>query len=183
MVFNLAEVTPNIRRQAKAINFGIIYGISAFGLAKDIGCSVAEASVIIKNYFASFPRVKEYLDECIEFAKTNGFAVTMFGRRRYIKELYSNNNNVVAFATRAAMNMPMQGSSADIIKKAMIEIDNEFTDRNLKSKMVLQIHDELVFDCTGGEVETVKEIIKRKMEGVIKLSVPLTVDITADRTL
>jgi DNA polymerase-1 len=183
MVFGVAEVSSNIRRKAKAINFGIIYGISAFGLAKDIGCGVAEASKIISNYFANFPQVKQYLDDCIEFAKTNGFVATMFGRRRYIKELYSNNNNVVAFATRAAMNMPMQGSSADIIKKAMIEIDREFTAKHLESKMVLQIHDELVFDCVPDETDTVQKIIKDKMETVVKLCVPLTVDITVGETL
>lgn len=182
-VFGVNEVTPNMRRKAKAINFGIIYGISAFGLSKDIGCGVAEAGNIINNYFATFPKVKEYLDGCIEFAKQNGFVATMFGRRRYIKELYSNNNNVVAFATRASMNMPMQGSSADIIKKAMIDIDAELTGRKLQSKMILQIHDELVFDCVGDEVDIMAEIVKRRMESVIKLSVPLTVDVTVGETL
>ena len=182
-VFGVSEVTPNMRRRAKAINFGIIYGISAFGLSKDIGCGVTDAGNMINNYFATFPKVKKYLDDCIEFAKQNGFAATMFGRRRYIKELYSNNNNVVAFATRASMNMPMQGSSADIIKKAMIDIDGEFTDKKLCSKMILQIHDELVFDCVNDEVDIVAEIVKRRMEGVIKLAVPLTVDITVWETL
>jgi DNA polymerase-1 len=182
-VFNTANVTPAARRRAKAINFGIIYGISAFGLSKDIGCGVVEAGNIIHNYFATFPKVKKYLDDCIEFAKQNGFVATMFGRRRYIKELYSNNNNVVAFATRASMNMPMQGSSADIIKKAMIEIDGEMSAKKMKSKMILQIHDELVFDCADGEAETAAEIVKRRMEGVVKLAVPLTVDITVGDTL
>jgi DNA polymerase I-like protein with 3'-5' exonuclease and polymerase domains len=182
-VFGVTDVTPNLRRKAKAVNFGIIYGISAFGLSKDIGGSFTEASQIINNYFTTFPRVKEYLDECIEFAKNNGYIATMFGRRRYIKELYSNNNNVVAFATRAAMNMPMQGSSADIIKKAMCDIDKEFTAKNLKSKMVLQIHDELVFDCVESELAAVREIVKEKMESAVQLKVPLTVDITFGETL
>jgi DNA polymerase I-like protein with 3'-5' exonuclease and polymerase domains/5'-3' exonuclease len=182
-VFGVDAVTPNLRRKAKAVNFGIIYGISAFGLGRDIGASVTEAAGIINNYFATFARVKEYLDECIEFAKSNGFVATMFGRRRYIKELYSNNNNVVAFATRAAMNMPMQGSSADIIKKAMVEIDREFAAKKLQSKMVLQIHDELVFDCVADEVEAVQKIIKDKMETVVQLKVPLTVDVMVGDSL
>jgi DNA polymerase-1 len=172
-----------MRRKAKVVNFGIIYGISAFGLSKDIGCSVVEAANIIANYFRSFPRVRAYLDECVEFAKTNGYIATMFGRRRYIKELYSSNNNVVAFATRAAMNMPMQGSSADIIKKAMIDIDAEFTKQGLKSLMILQIHDELVFDVPADETEIISEIIRSKMENAVKLSIPLTVDVTVGETL
>ena len=174
---------PNRRREAKAVNFGIIYGISSFGLAKDLHCGFHEAAAVIKNYFATFPKVKAFLDQCVASAKQNGYISTMFGRRRYIPELYANNNNVVAFATRAAMNMPMQGSAADIIKKAMINIDHEMSERGLKSLMVLQIHDELVFDCVSEEVEVVSEIVKRHMENAVQLSVKLEVNISVSSTL
>lgn len=171
------------RREAKTVNFGIIYGISSFGLAKDLHCGFHEAAAIIKNYFTTFPKVKAFLDQCVASAKQNGYIATMFGRRRYIPELYSNNNNIVAFATRAAMNMPMQGSAADIIKKAMINIDREMTERGLKSLMVLQIHDELVFDCVAEEVDTVSEIVKRHMENTVQMAVKLAVNIDVNVTL
>jgi len=171
------------RREAKTVNFGIIYGISSFGLAKDLHCGFHEAAGVIKNYFTAFPKVKTFLDQCISSAKQNGYISTMFGRRRYIPELYSNNNNIVAFATRAAMNMPMQGSASDIIKKAMVNIDREMTERGLKSLMVLQIHDELVFDCVSEEVEIISEIVKRHMESVVQLSVKLEVNVDVDVTL
>ena len=174
---------PNRRRDAKAVNFGIIYGISSFGLAKDLNCSFREAAEIIKNYFATFPKVKVFLDNCAESAKRDGYIATMFGRRRYLPELYAKNNNVVAFATRAAMNMPMQGSAADIIKKAMIKIDEEFTTRGLKSLMILQIHDELVFDCVPEEIEVVQTIAKQCMENVVQLPVKLVVNVSVDNTL
>lgn len=171
------------RREAKTVNFGIIYGISSFGLAKDLHCGFHEAAAIIKNYFTTFPKVKAFLDQCVASAKQNGYISTMFGRRRYIPELYSNNNNIVAFATRAAMNMPMQGSAADIIKKAMINIDREMTERGLKSLMILQIHDELVFDCLPEEIDAVSEIVKRHMENAVQLAVKLDVNISVNTTL
>lgn len=174
---------PERRREAKVVNFGIIYGISSFGLAKDLHCSFHEAAEVIKNYFATFPKVKDFLDHCAASAKQNGYISTMFGRRRYLPELYAKNNNVVAFATRAAMNMPMQGSAADIIKKAMINIDREMTERGLKSLMVLQIHDELVFDCLPEEIDTVSEIVKRQMENTVQLAVKLEVNVSVDTTL
>ena len=174
---------PERRRDAKAVNFGIIYGISAFGLAKDLHCGFREAADVIKNYFITFPKVKEFLDQCVSSAKQNGYVSTMFGRRRYLPELYANNNNVVAFATRAAMNMPMQGSASDIIKKAMINIDREMTERGMKSLMVLQIHDELVFDCVPEEIETLSEIVKRHMESVVQLPVKLEVNLGVNTTL
>ena len=173
----------NRRRDAKAVNFGIIYGISSFGLAKDLHCGFHEAAAVIKNYFMTFPKVKAFLDQCVASAKQNGYISTMFGRRRYIPELYANNNNIVAFATRAAMNMPMQGSASDIIKKAMINIDCEMTERGLKSLMVLQIHDELVFDCVAEEVNTVSEIVKRHMESAVQLAVKLEVNLDVNVTL
>lgn len=174
---------PNRRRDAKTVNFGIIYGISAFGLSKDLQCGYSEAAATIRNYFTTFPKVKTFLDNCVETVKQNGYITTLFGRRRYIPEMYATNNKVVAFATRAAMNMPMQGTAADIIKKAMINIDKEMTALNLKSLMVLQIHDELVFDCVPEEVATVQEIVKRNMENVIKLSLKLEVNVTVADTL
>lgn len=174
---------PERRREAKTVNFGIIYGISSFGLAKDLHCTFHEAAEVIKNYFVTFPKVKAFLDHCVASAKQNGYISTMFGRRRYIPELYAKNNNIAAFATRAAMNMPMQGSAADIIKKAMIAIDQEMTERQMKSLMVLQIHDELVFDCVPEEVETLSEIVKRHMEGVVQLPVKLAVNISVNATL
>ena len=174
---------PERRREAKVVNFGIIYGISSFGLAKDLHCTFHEAAAVIKNYFATFPKIKDFLDQCVASAKQNGYISTMFGRRRYIPELYANNNNVVAFATRAAMNMPMQGSAADIIKKAMINIEREMTERGLRSLMVLQIHDELVFDCVAEEIETVGEIVKRHMENVVQLPVKLEVNVSVAATL
>ena len=174
---------PERRREAKTVNFGIIYGISSFGLAKDLHCSFHEAAAVIKNYFLTFPKIKTFLDQCVASAKQNGYISTMFGRRRYIPELYAQNNNVVAFATRAAMNMPMQGSAADIIKKAMIKIDQEMTERGLKSLMVLQIHDELVFDCVPEEVDVLSEIVKCHMENVVQLPVKLDVNLSVDVTL
>ncbi len=174
---------PERRRDAKAVNFGIIYGISSFGLAKDLHCSYMEASNVIKNYFVTFPKIKEFLDRCVSSAKQYGYVSTMFGRRRYIPELYAKENNIAAFATRAAMNMPMQGSAADIIKKAMIAIDQEMTERKMKSLMVLQIHDELVFDCVPEEIDTLSEIVKRHMEGVVALPVKLEVNLSVDTTL
>ena len=138
---------------------------------------------MIKNYFTTYPKVKAFLDQCVASAKQNGYISTMFGRRRYIPELFAKNNNVVAFATRAAMNMPMQGSASDIIKKAMIKIDQEMTERGLKSLMVLQIHDELVFDCVADEVEILSEIVKRHMENAVKLAVKLEVNLDINVTL
>lgn len=174
---------PERRREAKVVNFGIIYGISSFGLAKDLHCGFHEAADVIKNYFTIFPKIKNFLDQCVASAKQNGYISTLFGRRRYLPELYANNNHVAAFATRAAMNMPMQGTAADIIKKAMISIDREMTERGLKSLMVLQIHDELVFDCMSDEIEILSEIVKRHMENVVQLPVKLEVNLSVDSTL
>ncbi|MBS7400997.1 MAG: hypothetical protein KIG16_00605 [Eubacteriales bacterium] len=174
---------PERRREAKTVNFGIIYGISSFGLAKDLHCSFHEAAAVIKNYFATFPKVKAFLDQCVASAKQYGYISTMFGRRRYIPEFYSKDNNIAAFATRAAMNMPMQGTAADIIKKAMVAIDQEMQANHMKSLMVLQIHDELVFDCVPEEIETLSAIVKRHMEGVVQLPLKLEVNLSVDTTL
>ena len=176
------EVTPETRRHAKAINFGIVYGISAFGLADGIGCSVSDASKFIEKYFQQFPKVKKYLDGCRDFAIMNGYVKTLFGRRRYLPELNSTNQNTVQFGVRAAMNMPMQGSASDIIKKAMVEIFAKLKETKTDGDnvlMIAQIHDELVFDCPADKIEETKTMIQQIMQDTVKLSVPLVVDVNA----
>ncbi len=178
-VFNvpLSEMTSEIRRQAKAVNFGIIYGISAFGLAKDLNISVPKAQDYINAYFKRYSAVKEYMDSNVSNAKKDGFITTLSGRKRVINELRSSNFNVRAFGERAAMNMPLQGSSADIIKIAMINVYNRLKEGNFRAKLILQVHDELVIDCPKEESEAVAEILKYEMENAVKLNVPLTVEV------
>jgi len=171
------------RRTAKAVNFGITYGQTAFGLSETLGIPVGDATKIIENYYARFPKIKAYLDSCRDFAITHGYIETMFGRRRNLPELTSRNQHLVGFGTRAAMNMPMQGAAADIMKKAMLAIDSEITKLNLKSIMISQIHDELVFDVPADEVETMTELVKRIMQGIVTLDIPLVVDIEVGDTL
>ena len=177
------EITADMRRVAKAVNFGIIYGISAFGLSNSTGMTTAEAAKFIEKYFTQFPKIKAFLDGCRDFALEHGYVKTLFNRRRYLPELHSNNANMVQFGTRAAMNMPMQGAAADIIKAAMIAINAKLKNSRLKSLMIAQIHDELVFDVPKNEVDKISELIKSEMESVIKLSVPLQVDISVSKTL
>ena len=176
-------VGDDMRRHAKAVNFGIIYGMGSFGLSQSIGVPVSEAGRFIEKYFDGFPKIKAFLDSCRDRAIENGFVSTLFGRRRYLPEMKSSNAQVVAFGTRAAMNMPMQGSAADIIKRAMVEIDKRMREKNLKSVMIAQIHDELVFDTTEDEGEILEIIVRQEMEGVIQLSVPLKVDISLKNSL
>jgi hypothetical protein len=171
------------RRSAKVVNFGIIYGQTAFGLAETLGVPVANAAKIIENYFARFPRIKEFLDSCRDFAASNGYIETIYGRRRYLPELNSTNHNIVGMAARAAINMPMQGATADIIKKAMIAVDAEIVRLGYKSVLINQIHDELVFDCPYEEVSQVSLLVKNIMENVVKLDIPLAVDIKVKNTL
>lgn len=178
----LDEVTPQMRRNAKAVNFGIIYGISDFGLSKSIGSSVKKASEYIKSYFANYPEVKEYMDKNVEFAKQNGYVSTLLGRRRYIREINSSNYVVRSFGERAAMNMPLQGTSADVIKIAMINVYNRLKKENLQSKLILQIHDELIIDAPENEKQTVERILKEEMENAVSLSVPLTVEVSSGKT-
>lgn len=173
----LNEVTKEMRYKAKSVNFGIIYGQGAFGLAQNIGVSRTEAKNIIDNYFLQFPKIKEYMNNNIRFAKENGYVKTMMGRRRYLKEINSKNFTVRGFAERNAINSPVQGSAADLIKLAMIDIHREFEKRKLKSKMTLQVHDELVFDAHRSELEIIKPIIHDKMVSAIKINVPLEVEI------
>ena len=171
------EVTKNMRRQAKAVNFGILYGISPYGLAEDIGISPKEAKKFIETYFETYPGIKDYMNKEIEEAHNKGYVLTIMNRKRTIEELSSSNYMQRSMGERMALNTPIQGSSADILKKAMVEIDNAFTKENLKSTMLLQVHDELIFNVTNDELDKVKKIVKELMENTIKLSVPLEVDI------
>ncbi len=178
----LEEVTAQMRREAKAVNFGIIYGISAFGLASDLNISSKKAKEYIDRYFATYSAVKQYMNENVEKAKINGHIETLLGRRRVINELRSSNFNIRSFGERAAMNMPLQGSSADIIKIAMINVSKRLKDEGFKAKLVLQVHDELIIDCPDEEVEAVKNILKEGMENAVSLAVPLTVEAGIGKT-
>ena len=173
----LEEITSDMRRSAKAVNFGIIYGISAFGLASDLGISSKKAQEYISRYFESYSDVKKYMDENVKKAAEQGFVETLFGRRRVINEMRSSNYNVRSFGERAAMNMPLQGTSADIIKKAMINVADKLQNGGYKARLVLQVHDELIIDCPKNEVDTVSNILKTEMENAVRLRVPLTVDV------
>ena len=170
------DVTREMRSHAKMVNFGIIYGISAFGLSQRLGIKRKEAAEIIENYFIEFPKVKEYMDLSINKARDNEFVETILGRRRYLKDINSQNGMIRSFAERNAINAPIQGSAADIIKKAMIDVQQEMKSLNLESKMLLQVHDELVFDMKKSEKEIMMQIVKEKMEQTITLDVPLVVD-------
>lgn len=174
---SLGEVTPKMRRAAKAVNFGIIYGISEFGLSKNIGVSVKTAKEYIEKYFEHYSAVKEYMQSNVEFARKNGYVATLTGRKRYIKEINSSNYNMRQFGERAAMNMPLQGSSADIIKIAMVNIHKALKEKGLKAKLILQVHDELVLDAPESEKEAAAQILQYEMENAVKLNVPLKVDV------
>ena len=170
-------VTKNMRRQAKAVNFGILYGISSYGLAEDIGISVKEAKEFINKYFETYPGVKDYMDKEIDEAKRNGYVKTIMNRKRVIEELKSSNYMVRSMGERMALNTPVQGSASDILKKAMVEINNIFEKENIKSKMLLQVHDELIFNVYNDEIDKVKDIVYNTMTKVFELKVPLDVDI------
>ncbi len=169
-------VDSNLRRQAKAVNFGIIYGISDFGLSEQLQVSVPQAKQFIERYFKSYPGIKDYMDTTIEFAKNNGYTTTILNRRRYIPELNDKNFMVRELGKRLAMNSPIQGSGADILKLAMIDIDKRMSEANLKSKMLLQVHDELVFNVVKGEENIMKDLVKECMESCISLNVKLKVE-------
>jgi DNA polymerase-1 len=170
------EISPEMRRKAKAVNFGIIYGISAFGLAQDIGVSNAEAKRYIDNYFARYPKVRDFITKTIEQAKTAGYVTTLLGRKRYIPELSSSAAPVRNFGERMAVNTPIQGTAADLIKLAMITIHRLIKERSYGTRMILQVHDELIFEVPDGEIETMKKLVKQEMEGVLKLTVPIKVE-------
>lgn len=183
-VFNvdIEDVDREMRSKAKAVNFGISYGQGAFGLAQNLNISRSEAKEIIESYFHQFSRLKEYQTENIEFARKNGYVETILGRRRYLKDINSANAVVRGFAERNAINAPIQGSAADVIKLAMIKIHDVFRKKDFKSKMIMQVHDELVFDAHKSELDTITEIIRDEMQNAVELAVPLKVDIDTGTT-
>jgi DNA polymerase I len=170
------EVTSNMRRQAKAVNFGIVYGISDYGLSQNLGISRKEAGEFIDRYLDSYPSVKDYMDDIVQEAKKQGFVTTLMQRRRYIPEITSRNFNLRSFAERTAMNTPIQGSAADIIKKAMIDMADALKKQGLKTKLLLQVHDELIFEAPQDELEILKKLVPDIMENALELKVPLKVD-------
>ncbi len=176
------EVTPEMRRQAKAVNFGIIYGISDYGLSQNLGISRKEAGEFIERYFKSYPQVKEYMEEIVQLAKQQGYVTTLLNRRRYIPEITSRNYNVRSFAERTAMNTPIQGSAADIIKKAMIDMSRRLEEEKLQARLLLQVHDELIFEAPEEEIDRLKEIVPDVMENAAKLNVPLKVEYAYGKT-
>jgi DNA polymerase-1 len=170
------EVTSDQRRIAKTANFGIMYGISSFGLAQRLKIGRAEAKKIIEDYFANFPAISSFIEDTLAVTRENGYVETIFGRRRYLPDINSKNGTVRSLAERNAVNAPIQGTAADIIKLAMINVDRRIAKEGLKSRMILQIHDELVFDAAADEVEKLEAIVKEEMENVTRLSIPLTVE-------
>lgn len=172
----IEEVTKDERRKAKTANFGIIYGISAFGLSERLNISRREAKELIDNYFKEYPRIREYMDESIEKAREKGYIETILNRRRYLPDINSSNSVVRGYAERNAINAPIQGSAADIIKIAMVRIYKRFKEENMRSKMILQVHDELNFSVFPDEKEKVKNIVVEEMEKAYPLSVPLKSD-------
>ena len=171
-----AEVTSDQRRIAKTANFGIMYGISSFGLSQRLHIGRAEAKKIIEDYFANFPAISAYIEDTLASAREFGYVETLFGRRRYLPDINSKNGTVRSLAERTAINAPIQGTSADIIKLAMINVSRRIAEEGLESRMILQIHDELLFDSTMEEVEQLKKIVCEEMQNVIELSIPLTVE-------
>ena len=182
-VFGVPEeaVNEQMRKRAKAVNFGIVYGISGFSLSKDVGTTVAEATRYIKSYMMNYPSIDRYLEEVVEQAKLDGYTTTVFGRRRYIPELSAQNGNMRAFGKRVAMNAPVQGSAADIMKLAMIKVRDRLLREGLDARIVMQVHDELVVEVRDDQVELCQSILKQEMESVTELSVPLTVDVTCGK--
>ena len=183
-VFDLPEdfVTPEMRSAAKAVNFGIIYGIGAFSLSKDIGVSVNEAKKYIQNYLNNFPKVSEFMDRTVEDGIKNGYVTTIFGRRRMIPELASKNKQVQAFGKRAAMNAPIQGAAADIIKLAMVAVYRRLKDELPEAKLILQVHDELIIECPEEQAEQVSALLKEEMENAVHLAVPMTAEVHSGKS-
>ena len=173
----LDMVTPILRSRAKAVNFGIVYGIGAFSLAKDIGVSNKEAKQYIENYLATFRGVDRFMQKTIEDAKENGYVTTVFGRRRYLPEITSSNGMMRAFGERVARNAPIQGTAADIIKIAMVNVFSRLKKENLDARLILQVHDELIIECAENIKDTVSELLKEEMQNAAKMSVELTADV------
>lgn len=171
------EVTSLQRSRAKAVNFGIVYGLSDYGLSRDIKTTRKEAKTYIDNYFDTYIGVKNYLDSAIELGHKNGYVTTLMNRIRFIPEINSTNKNIKMFGERLAMNTPIQGTAADIIKIAMVNVYRRIKTEGLKSRLILQVHDELVLEAHKDELEYIKELVRGEMEGALSLSVPLTVDI------
>ena len=176
------DVTPDMRRAAKAVNFGIVYGISAFSLSEDIHVTVAQAKEYMEKYFAHYSGVRAYMDRVVAEGREHGYVSTMYGRRRWLPELKSSNFNTRSFGERVALNMPIQGTAADIIKLAMLRVDKALRAEKLQARLVLQVHDELIVECPEGEAETVRVLLTREMEGAATLAVPLTADAKIGRT-
>lgn len=174
----IEEVTKEQRSNAKAVNFGIVYGISDFGLAEQLGISRKQAKIYIEEYLEQYSEIKKFMDDITEQAKEKGYVETIFHRRRYIPELKSSNYMVRQFGQRAAMNTPIQGTAADIMKIAMINVLKELKSRNMKSKIVLQVHDEMMIEAELDEVDEVKDLIKQCMENACKLNVPLIAEVS-----
>ncbi|MDO4542849.1 MAG: DNA polymerase, partial [Bacillota bacterium] len=173
----LKDVDKNMRRKAKAVNFGIIYGISDYGLGRDLSISRKEAKEYIDKYFQRYPGVERYLNNVVAEAKEKGYVITLMGRRRYLPNINHKNFNLRSFAERTAMNTPIQGTAADIIKKAMVNLYRALKSQGFNSPMVLQVHDELILDCLKTELNDVAALVKEVMEHTLELKVPLTVDI------
>ena len=165
-----------MRRSAKAVNFGIVYGISAFSLSQDIGVSVADAKAYMEAYFATFPGVRRYMDAVVEKARETGFVETLFHRRRDLPELKSSNFNLRSFGERVALNMPIQGTAADVMKLAMVAVWKRLREQTPEARLVLQVHDELIVECPEALAERVAAILTEEMERVVTLSVPLTAE-------
>ena len=184
LIFDCSEqdVDDNMRNQAKTVNFGIIYGMSPYGLSKELGISPDTAKGFIDAYFSRYPGVYEYMQREIELAGEKGYVLTMFSRRRYIPEINSQNQNVRQFAERTAINTPIQGTAADMIKIAMIDISGKLKAQKLKTEMILQVHDELVFDLPKDELEKAANIVKKSMEKVAELKVPIKVNISSGKS-
>ena len=174
-------VTAEMRRRAKAVNFGIVYGISAFSLSQDIGVTVAEAKEYMDRYFEKYAGVHRYMTQVVEQARADGYVSTLLGRRRWLPELKSSNFNTRSFGERVALNMPIQGTAADIIKLAMIRVRDRLAAEGLQGRLVLQVHDELIVECPEEESEAVQALLRQEMEGVMELSVPLVADTAAGR--
>ncbi|MEG0825631.1 MAG: DNA polymerase, partial [Oscillospiraceae bacterium] len=176
------EVTPRQRSSAKAVNFGIVYGISEFSLSEDIGVSRKEAKEYIETYLEKYSGVRMYMADVVEQAKQDGYVATLYGRRRWLPELRSSNFNLRSFGERVALNMPIQGTAADLMKRAMIRVDARLKAEKLEARLVLQVHDELIVECPEGEAETVKALLAEEMEGVAAFSVPLTAEAKSGKT-
>jgi DNA polymerase-1 len=182
-VFGVPEESVNdeMRKRAKAVNFGIVYGISGFSLAKDIGITTAEASKYIKNYMMNYPSIELYLERVVADAKENGYTETLMGRRRYIPELNAANGMLRQFGKRVAMNAPIQGAAADVMKLAMIKVYDRLLREEPEAKIVMQVHDELIVEAPEERADAVCRIVREEMEGAVKLNIPLTVDVTVGK--